>query len=72
MSVANSRDSARLCGHLGMMMLTSDFATNHHLSELGDGLTEGQAEAGMAGVSLPPQAQREDQGLTGVQRQAPS
>ena len=47
MSVANSRDSARLCGRLGMMMLTSDFATNHHLSELGDGLVEGQVEAGL-------------------------
>lgn len=46
MSVANSRDSARLCGRLGMMMLTSDFATNRHLRELGDGLVEGQLDAG--------------------------
>ena len=48
MSVANSRESARLCGRLGLMMLTSDFATNRHLRELGDGLVEGQAEAGLA------------------------
>lgn len=48
LSVSNSRESARMCGRLGLMMLTSDFCGNHHLRELGDGLAEGQAEAGRA------------------------